>query len=432
MEEPAAPPADSLAARIDSVRRRVERLESLARRSAAQKDSLELLRELRATLEELAASEAALRDSVARTQAIVDTAVDGIITIDERGIVHSFNPAAERIFGYRAAEVIGRNISMLMPSPDRERHDGYLARYLQTGEKRIIGIGREVVGRRSDGSTFPMDLAVGESQVKSGRVFTGMVRDITARKQSEGQLLDLQKLAQQRERLADIGAITAKLAHDLGNPLAGISMQAQLILRRANRNPAQPLETVTKAAEQIVAQVARLDRLAKDLVGFAREQRLDLRRVNPARFFRDLMDFWIPMAAERRIVITLEMSEPTGVVRADEEKLRRVFDNLMKNAVEAIDGDWREIAIRVAPREDELCISVVDSGCGIPQSVEIFRLFETTKPEGTGLGLAIAKQIVDAHGGQIHCERLQPRGTLFTVELPVRGPASYDSGGPGR
>jgi two-component system sensor kinase FixL len=396
----------------------VQELEHRVTRDQAESD---LLRELRGTLEDLAAAEAALRDCDTRTRAIVDTAVDGIVTIDERGTIQSFNPAAERIFGYRAAEVIGKNVQLLMPAPDRNRHDAYLARYLETGEKRIIGIGREVVGQRKDGSLFPMDLAVAESFLDSGRVFTGMVRDLTARKRAEAELRELHKLAQQRERLADIGAITAQLAHDIGNPLAGVSMQAQLILRRAQRDPHQSLATVTNAAEQIVAQVGHLDRLTKDLMSFAREQRLELATIDPRHFFQDLADFWRPIAGERHVAVTLTVTAPVGEISADQDKLRRVFDNLVKNALEAINQSSGAIHITLVPESEKLRVSVADSGSGIPETVEIFRLFETTKPHGTGLGLAIARQIITAHGGQIYCARGQPRGTIFTVELPLKG-----------
>jgi len=412
--------ADSLAARIDTVRLRVQQLDRMVRQSDVDGASLELLRELRAALQELAASEAARRENIARTRAIVETAIDAVITIDERGTIQSFNPAAERIFGYPASEVVGRNVSLLMPAPDRERHDEYLARYLRTGEKRIIGIGREVIARRKDGGTFPAELSVGEAQLESGRVFTGMVRDITARKHADVELREMQKLAHQRDRLADIGAITAKLAHDLGNPLAGVSMQAQLILRRAHRDPEQPVGTVIKAAEQIVSQVGRLDMLTKDLMSFAREQRLDLRRVELARFLTELVEFWTPLAAERQIAIRLEIASPAVAVSADEEKVRRVFDNLVKNALEAIDEPPREIRVRLVSEGDKVFVSVIDSGPRISENIEVFRLFETTKPEGTGLGLAIAKQIITAHGGQIHYARNQPRGTIFTVELLLR------------
>jgi PAS domain S-box-containing protein len=134
------------------------------------------------TQEEWGLAEQALREREARLRAILDTTVDGIITIDAQGIIESFNLVAERIFGYAAAEVLGQEVSLLMPSPYREEHDGYLARYLRTGEKRIIGIGREVVGRRKDGATFPMDLAVSEVRLGNRRLFTGIVRDITERK----------------------------------------------------------------------------------------------------------------------------------------------------------------------------------------------------------------------------------------------------------
>jgi two-component system sensor kinase FixL len=422
MAELKGAPLTTHAARIESVRRRVEALEQLMTRNSAQSETLELLRALRDTLEELSVAETALRDTVERTRAIVETAVDGIVTIDERGIIESFNPAAEQIFGYRAAEVIGQNVSVLMPMAERPRHDEYLARYLRTGEKRIIGIGREVVGQRKDGSVFPMELAVGESHVRSGRLFTGMVRDISARKRAEAELRELQKLAERRERLADIGAITAKLAHDLGNPLAGISMQAQLILRRAQRDPEQPLSAVHKATEQIVTQAGRLDVLTKDLMTFAREQRLDLKPIDLRRFFQGLIDLWAPIAAERQIALDLDLHTPLGDISADEEKLRRVLDNLLKNAVEAIDHGPGRISIHVLPDGDNLRIAVADTGSGISDSIELFRLFETTKPHGTGLGLAIAKQIVTAHGGRIDYERLQPRGAVFSIEMPLSRP----------
>ncbi len=663
-------------------------------------------------------AEDALREHEAITRAIVNTAVDGIITVDERGRIQSFNPAAERLFGYAAADVLEQSIKILMPPPYRERHDDYIAAYLRTGVKRIIGVGREVVGQRRDGTMFPIDLAVSEVVLGERRLFTGVVRDITARKRAEmrlalqfattrvlaaspsfaeagprllqaiceatgwelgelwqvdapsdvlrwaavwhvpalapasfialsqrttfargnglpglvwasgqpawiedvvaaasfarfaaaaelglhgtfafpvrtdravlgvmvffgrekrrpeaewlqtldalgrqigdfierkraeealheterrftqfmlhlpgvafmkdvqgryvyvndafeelfhrklsdytgktdeevwppaiaaqlrandrrvvdtravlqtteiiphddgghhwlvtkfpilgadgrlsmvggvaiditerrraeAELRDLQKVAQQRERLADIGAITAQIVHDLGNPLAGVSMQAQLILRRAGRDANQPISTIVKPVERILTEVRRLDSLTKEFMEFSREQRLDLKAVNVRGFLQRVVDLWQPVAATREITIVLEAPSDVPSLTADEEKLHRVFDNLVKNAIEAIDEGPGRVAIQVTlPQADAVRISVTDTGPGIPEQVQVFRLFETTKPQGSGIGLAVARQIVLAHRGSIQCARLDPRGTIFSIDLPSSNPAA--------
>ncbi|HVN83438.1 MAG TPA: PAS domain S-box protein [Candidatus Binatia bacterium] len=658
-----------------------------------------------------------LYDVAARARAIVETAVDAIITIDAHGIIQSFNTAAERMFGYRADEVVGQNVNLLMPAPDRERHDEYVTRYLRTGEKRIIGIGREVVGLHRNGRMFPIGLAVSETRLRDGPLFTGIVRDISERKRHEqrqaaqyavthalaesatvveaiprllraicecggwhvgemwqvdresqrlrwcgmwhdpslgaaaafadssrswafargdgvpgqvwasgracwltdiaaqesfvrlpvahrlglraalglpirqagavtgvllffsteerepdhdlldlleslgsqigdfvarkrseealeqskdryrrlvdlspdailvnkdgriafvnnvgvrlfgahgvdellgrpvldlfhrnyhaaieqriqqllhgsgavpfieerivrldgkpvdvevaaatfsddggpaiqvvlrditerkraaAQLLELEQLAQQRERLADIGAITAQIVHDLGNPLAAVSMHAQLILRRAQRSSDQPLSSILKPADRIVAEVHRLGALIKEFMEFSREQRLDLKPVNLGRFLASVVELWRPLASARAIDLALSVPADIPTVVADDEKLHRVFENLIKNAVEAIEqGPGRvEIAASVLD-EERVRVSVADTGPGVSESVEVFRLFETTKPQGSGLGLAIVKQLVSAHRGGIGFAAARPHGAIFHVDLRIRGP----------
>lgn len=654
----------------------------------------------------------AVEESEARTHAIFNTAVDGIISIDEHGIIRSFNPAAEAVFGYTAAEIIGQSVNVLMPPPYRAEHDGYLQQYLRTGRSKIIGVGRQVIGMRKDGTTFPMDLAVSEWRTDNRPMFTGIVRDITTRRRAEenlavqygvtrvlagsstlseatprllqaigegvgwqlgelwsveaeanrlrrhgvwhaagmdtsefeavsrdvtfargeglpgcvwaqdqplwmadiiaercflrlsaaakvglhgafgfpirsdgkviavivffsgelrqsdqdllqmldalgsqigdfiarkraeeairesearfhafmdnspavgfmkdeagryvylnatferffqvrladtigktdfdiypadvarrlrendqtvlrenttmelvetvpsadgcvrdwlvfkfpvtdaqgrrfvagkavditertraeAQLREFQKVAQQRERLADIGAITAQIVHDLGNPLAGLSMQAQLILRRIRRNGNEPISTVRAPVEQIVSEVRRLDSLIKDFMNFSREQHLNVQPLHLRRFLQAIVDFWSPVAAERGISLSLDLPPDPPVLTVDEDQLRRVFDNLVKNAVEAIDQGPGRITIAVTtPGTERVRISVLDTGPGIADSVHVFRLFETTKGFGSGLGLAITKQIVLAHGGSIDFARVEPHGTVFHIELP--------------
>lgn len=255
-------------------------------------------------------------------------------------------------------------------------------------------------------------------------MLAGLAIDITERRHVEAQIRDLQRLAAQRDRLSDIGAVAAQVVHDLGNPMAALSMQAQLLVRRARRGGDQPASALLTAAEQIATQARRLDVLVKDLMSFAREQRLDLKPIGLRRFLQELADAWRPVAGEHAIGITLE--EPSGRTRVsgDVEKLRRVFDNLLKNAVEAIGEGPGQIGIRCTPISGgKIRISIEDTGCGIPETVHAFRLFETTKPQGTGLGLAIARQIVHAHGGEIEFKALEPTGTVFHVDIPVEQPS---------
>jgi len=381
-------------------------------------DAALLDRTIRYTLE-LKRTQRALRFSEMRTRAVLDHAVDGIITIDDHGRIESFNPAAERLFGYTAAEVAGHNVRMLMPPPYRDEHDSFLERYRRTGEPHIIGSGREVVGRRQDGTTFPLDLAVSEMVVAGERKFLGITRDLTERKRAEETMRQLQQQAQRRDRLADIGAITAQIVHDIGNPLAGISMQAQLLLRRARQGAGHSLDSAGKPLERILNEVHRLDTLVKEFLEFAGEQRLDLKLIDLRRVLTQIVDLWQPIGAARDILVVTERLDELPPIRADEDKLRRVFENLVKNAVEAIAQGPGHIAIRAGiANEESIRIEVEDTGPGMPADIQPFRLFETTKRDGTGLGLSIVQQIVRAHGGSIDVAPRQPHGTVFNVALP--------------
>jgi two-component system sensor kinase FixL len=356
-----------------------------------------------------------------RWQAILDTARDAIVCIDQAARVTLFSRAAEEIFGYAAGEVLDQNVRMLMPPPYRDEHDGYLATYRATGEPKAIGRIRVVQAQRKSGEIFPAEISVSEARVADQVIYSAIIRDISDRRAMEVELEEASRLAEQRQRLADIGAITARIVHDLGNPLAGLSMQAQLIHRRVTRNPERPGRDLAAPAERIVSEVRRLDGLIKDFLDFARQQRLDLRAIALPQFLRRLVDLWRPVAAARDIALHLYIAPDVPGLMADEDKLRRVLDNLVKNAIEAIDqgpGHVDVLARRAA--DDRVRIAVSDTGPGIPASVEVFRLFETTKRSGSGLGLSIAKQIVVAHGGHIGFERLSPNGTTFYVDLPAR------------
>lgn len=364
-----------------------------------------------------------LADSEGRARAVLETTVSAIISIDAEGRIETFNRAAERMFCYDSAEVIGRNVTVLMPPPYRDEHDGYLRHYLETGEPRVIGIGREVVGLRKDGVTFPMGLAVADTLLEGRHVFTAVIHDLTREKEAAARERTLVKQALQNERLAGVGAMTARVAHDFGNPLAGVRMTAQRIRLLLDRDPL-PVDRMKQAVEIIVSTTDRLDGLVKEFKEVAREQRLELGDVALAPFLRQVAAEWQEEARGRAVTLEVEVQEaPT--IRADADKLRRVLDNLVKNALEAVDrgpGTIRVAAESHGP--DRVRILVSDSGPGIPEGKDVFALFETTKPTGTGMGLAICRQIVQAHGGGIEHAPAVPKGTVFQVELPRHGPTA--------
>lgn len=365
-------------------------------------------------------AEQALRESEARFNAFMSNSPTPAWIKDAAGRYVYMNPALEGFFGVGAAECVGRTDFDILPASVAGALRGNDATVLR--EDRTIEVAESVPG--ADGEEHDFVMFKFPVTDEGGRRYVGGIGlDITARRRAEAEVRDLQKAAQQRERLADIGAIAAQIVHDLGNPLAGISMQAQLLVRRAERDPSQPLEGVRASLERILGEVRRLDVLIKEFMEFSREQRLDLQPVDLMRFLQEVRDLWRPVAAARDINLTLDADDRLPQITADEYKLRRVFDNLVKNAIEAIDRGPGRVGIRVVHLEpDTVQILVSDTGPGIPEAVQVFRLFETTKMHGSGIGLAVAKQIVLAHRGSISFGPQQPRGTVFRVELPVIGP----------
>lgn len=359
----------------------------------------------------------------ARWHAVLTAAQDAIICIDEAGSVTLFNPAAERMFGYAAAEVIGRDVARLMPSPYADEHAVYIRRYRETGVAKAIGRLRSVEAKNRDGTVFPIELSVSEVMHDGRATYTAIIRDITDQLRAKQRLIELEQSSRQTDRLADIGAITAKVVHDLGNPLAALTMQAQLILRRARRGDISPYEFVERPVAQMLETLERLEALVREFTDFARDRHLQIHAIRLPEYLVNIADLWSAYASARAISLRTSTGPDLPVLCADREMFRRVLDNVIKNAIDAISGDSGEVllqAVRHGP--DQIRISVYDDGCGIPNEIDVFRLFETTKPEGTGIGLAVAKQIVVAHGGAIHHEKRSPKGTVFHIDLPLAGP----------
>lgn len=370
----------------------------------------------------------AIEVQAARFEAILTTARDAIISINGDGDITLFNTAAEGIFGFGREEVLGRNVSILMPPPYREEHDGYIRSYQRTRQARAIGQIRKVEGLRKNGERFPMELSVSEVRVGDEVLYTAVIRDVAERRRNQLELERLRVLSLQRQRLADIGALTAKIVHDLANPLAALSMVSQGILRRIERSAEAPIETVRSQAERLVATAQRLDALLGEFKDFARGQRLELQDVDIGGLLRAVEQFWKPEAARLGVELVVDTPDLPVSLRADSEKLHRVFDNLVRNALDALDGvdgaGRIEVTVGAMPG-GRIRIRFTDSGPGLPEGIDVFALFETTKSTGTGLGLPICRQILAAHGGEISVARPDgsaDRGATFHIDLPLHGP----------
>lgn len=350
-----------------------------------------------------------VREERDRLRAIVDAAVDGIIAIDETGRILELNPAALQIFGYEAHELLGKNVKVLMPQPFRDEHDGYVEHYLRTGERRIIGIGREVRGRRKDGSVFPQYLGVAESTVGGKRVFTGIVRDLGLLRQAE-------ERARQAEQLAALSTITAGIAHDVGTPMTTILGYAELLERSA------PDDKSRDRARHIVDQVRRVTDLLQTLLNIARPRRAEPERIDVAGVLDHSVDFFREKLKGRGIVVERDYAARPTVV-ADRDRLEQIFLNLIVNAADAMPSGGT-LSVRIERRDPEFVqIEIEDTGVGIePEDLDrIFDAFYTTKArgKGTGLGLLVSQRIIREHGGTLRVQSEVGKGTCFTLTLPA-------------
>lgn len=346
-----------------------------------------------------------LRTSEARWRAAVESAVDGIVVIDAHGRIEGFNPAAERLFGYREQELLGQNVNILMPSPYHEEHDTYLARHLATGVQKIIGTGREVTGRRHDGSTFPLHLSVGKMTVNGEIKFTGILHDLTSRVEIESRL-------REQAALARIGEMAAVVAHEVKNPLAGIRGAIQII---DTHLPAESSDH--RVIGEIINRIDALNALMQDLLLFARPPQPRPSTVDLARLLESTVHLFSSDPTVKDVTVTVNGSAPPIV--ADGELLKIVLVNLLVNAGHAMRGTGH-IDISLSTHDQHCAITVADKGPGIPADIQpkIFVPFFTTKARGSGLGLSTAKRLVDAHGGRISVACPDTGGTVVTVELP--------------
>jgi two-component system sensor kinase FixL len=374
---------------------------------------------LRAANEALAKSHQSSRQNEARLQSILETVPDAMIAIDENGSICSFSTAAERLFGYTAEEVRGQNVRILMPSPYREEHDRYLYRYHATGERRIIGIGRIVVGMKKDGSTFPMELAVGEVLLGGRREYTGFVRDITQRTESERRLQAVQAELLHVSRLTEMGQMASGLAHELNQPLAAIGnyiAASQRLLERGS------MKEAASAAQKAGEQVKRAGEIIRRLRDFVKRSDGE-KRVEPLlTVIEEATALGFAGLKSLGIKVDLKVSAEATSALIDRIQIQQVLVNLIRNAVEAMaDVPTRQLVIATQPRDANWVeIRVSDTGCGLSAEVRerLFQPFASTKAGGMGVGLSICRSIVEAHGGDLLAGNNPQGGATFSLTLP--------------
>lgn len=366
-----------------------------------------------------------LLEREAHLRSILETVPDGMIVIDEHGIIQSFSAAAERIFGYAAQEVCGRNVSLLMPSPHREHHDEYIQRYLRTGERRIVGIGRVVAGQRKDGSTFPIELAVGEVNHGGHRLFTGFVRDISERQQTRQRLQELQSELSHVSRVSEMGQMASALAHEINQPLAAASNYLHAAQRLYARRDEEGAGRVDEAIALAGEQVERASQILRRLRTFIKKgEPPELRAEDVAKLMEEGSAIALVGARDRGVTVRLQAAANLPTVLVDKIQIQQVIVNLMRNAVEAMEqSPRRELTLDATLAADgrQVAMRVIDTGPGLAPEVaeRLFQPFVTTKQHGMGVGLSICRSIVEGQGGKLVAERNPEGGTIFSFTLPV-------------
>lgn len=354
-------------------------------------------------------------------RSVLETVPDAMVVIDASGGIRSFSKTAERLFGYGAEEVLGDNVRILMPEPYRSAHDGFLLRYLETSERRVIGVGRVALGRRRDGSTFPMELSIGEVPTGDARFYIGFIRDLTENRRAEERFRQLQAELLHMSRHTALGEMASALAHELNQPLTAISNYlrgcAPMLPTLVGRNS----ELVGEAIEEAAEQALRAGRIIRSMRDFVSRKESRRRYENLPQLIEEASALALVGAGEKGVRVTFDLDQTLSKVSVDRVQIQQVLMNLLRNAVEAVDGaERRDLSITARPLDDgHVEIQVIDTGSGIDPSVAgmLFQPFVTTKAEGMGVGLSICRTIVESHGGQISTMPNPGGGTVFRFTL---------------
>lgn len=375
------------------------------------------------------------QDSHSELDALLDATVDAIVLIDDRGIIQRINKKVSDIFGYQEEELLGTNISTLMPTPFAEQHDHYLHQYNQTGEAKIIGIGREALGKKKSGDIFPIDLAVGEVTAGSQRSFIGIIRDITARKRQEEELREAEKEAQiHREKLAHVtrlstmGEMAAGIAHEINQPLTAITTYAQACKRMVEKMIAEQLmnnenislEQITTILEKISTQAVRAGDIVKKMRSLAKNKSSQREVQGINEIIKDVANLVEVDTRNHDMVLELHLADDIQPVNIDVIQIQQVIINLIRNAIDASEPSGRILLTTQQLDPDTIQVSVQDFGHGIEadELSDLFNPFYTTKEEGLGMGLSICHSLIRHHGGELKAESEAGKGATFFFTLP--------------
>lgn len=364
-----------------------------------------------------------LHETLAQFEALLDAAVDAIVIIDTEGRVQTFNRAAEALFGYAEEEVTGQSVTMLMPAEYQHAHSDILQNYLASGERKVIGIGREVTARRKSGQVFPIDLAVGEANTGEARYFVGIIRDATSRKETEDRLRQTGERLAYLGRVSTLGEMAAGIAHEINQPLAAIGAYAQAgrrLLREVDDVPGD----LDQALERIDQEAQRAGEVIHRLRALASQTKVYRRPVDCNAVLEEACELAVMDARTHGLELVKDFADDLPPVSADAIQIQQILLNLIRNAIDAMEVT-KPVANRIIVRTLEeggmVRVSVTDYGCGISSEAaeRLFDPFFTTKPSGLGVGLSICKSIMEAHGGSLDFEPNPKGGTVFHATLPV-------------
>jgi two-component system, LuxR family, sensor kinase FixL len=344
-------------------------------------------------------------------QSLIEATQDAVLSIDRQGRVVIFNPAAERIFGYSRNEIVGQRVNVLMAEPYATEHDGYIERYEKTGEARAIGRIRSVTARRKNGELFPIELSVTKVAEDQDVQYAAFIRDISEK-------VKLQQQAVESERLATIGTMAAKFGHELGNPLNGMSLTIQLLEQRLRKQAAPLDEQVASTLARLKSETFRLNTLLQDFRSLSRKENYRLQPVSVTALVGEAIEIELPRYVEQGVEVESSFTTDLPPITVDIDKMKQVILNLAKNAIEAMPHGGR-LSFKAAASNGAVILDISDTGVGIPQGVDIFQPFFTTKSFGTGIGMTIVRHIITAHGGSLSYRSEPGKGTTFSIKLPI-------------
>ncbi|MEM9531208.1 MAG: PAS domain S-box protein [Pseudomonadota bacterium] len=363
--------------------------------------------------------------------ALLEAAVDGIIVIDESATIRIFNNGAEKLFGYHSEEVVGRNVKVLMNAHHGSRHDGYMDHYMETGERRIIGIGREVTAMKKGGEEFPIDLTVGEAPLGENRVFVGIIRDLSRRVAIEDELIRQRSQVQELERslahfhrTSTLGEMAAGIAHEVNQPLAAMTSYADAGQRLLDRDPV-PTDKLKHAMNQISRQARRAGEVIMRMRNMARQQDTPQEVHDLNDVVREILQLAELEARASDAPVKVELAPDLPPVLVDPVQIQQVVLNLVRNGLESLVRHSQAshgvlISTRCSEDDGHVELLVVDRGVGVPEAdrERIFDPFHSSKPSGMGIGLSICSTIAERHGGSLRYEPNPVGGSRFILSLP--------------